>query len=146
MSADPITMFAITATKTLLDIKESKKQSKIEQQRYQDRIQRIAETAKREEEDRIEKLRMSHAHNRALQASGGFSLSSRSFLNIQDMVTKYAEKDISTIRLNASSDTNELSLNAQIAKSKRKNELFGGWMSIASAGWEAKAAKDKYDS
>ena len=80
MSSNPVTMFAITAVKTLHDIKETKKQSKIEQQRYQDRIQRIAEQAKREEEDRIEKLRMSHAHNRALQASGGFTQSSRSFL------------------------------------------------------------------
>ena len=142
MSSNPVTMFAITAVKTLHDIKETKKQSKIEQQRYQDRIQRIAEQAKREEEDRIEKLRMSHAHNRALQASGGFTQGSRSFLNIQDMVTKYAEKDISTIRLNASSDQNELSLNAQIAKSKRKNQLFGGWMSIASSAVETKAKLD----
>jgi len=142
MSSNPVTMFAITAVKTLHDIKETKKQSKIEQQRYQDRIQRIAEQAKREEEDRIEKLRMSHAHNRALQASGGFTQGSRSFLNIQDMVTQYAEKDISTIRLNASSDQNELSLNAQIAKSKRKNELFGGWMSIASSAVETKAKLD----
>ena len=139
MSADPVTMFAITAVKTLHDIKETKKQSKIEQQRYQDRIQRIAEQAKREEEDRIEKLRIAHASNRALQASGGFTLDSRSFLNIQDMVTKHAQKDISTIRLNASSDQNELSLNAQIAASKRKNELFGGWMSIASSAVETKA-------
>ena len=142
MSSNPVTMFAITAVKTLHDIKETKKQSKIEQQRYQDRIQRIAEQAKREEEDRIEKLRMSHAHNRALQASGGFTQGSRSFLNIQDMVTQYAEKDISTIRLNASSDQNELSLNAQIAKSKRKNQLFGGWMSIASSAVETKAKLD----
>lgn len=143
MSSNPVTMFAITAVKTLHDIKETKKQSKLEQARYQDRIVRIAEQAKREEEDRIEKLRMSHAHNRALQASGGFTQGSRSFLNIQDMVTKYAQKDISTIRLNASSDTNELSLNAQIAKSKRKNELFGGWMSIASSAVETKAKIDK---
>ena len=143
MSSNPVTMFAITAVKTLHDIKETKKQSKLEQARYQDRIMRIAEQAKREEEDRIDKLRMSHAHNRALQASGGFTQGSRSFLNIQDMVTKYAEKDISTIRLNASSDQNELSLNAQIAKSKRKNELFGGWMSIASSAVETKAKIDK---
>ena len=143
MSSNPVTMFAITAVKTLHDIKETKKQSKLEQARYQDRIMRIAEQAKREEEDRIDKLRMSHAHNRALQASGGFTQGSRSFLNIQDMVTKYAQKDINTIRLNASSDQNELSLNAQIAKSKRKNELFGGWMSIASSAVETKAKIDK---
>ena len=74
MSADPVTMFAITAISKLHDIKETKKQAKIEQQRYQDRIMRIAEQAKREEEDRIDKLRMSHASNRALQASGGFTL------------------------------------------------------------------------
>jgi len=143
MSSNPVTMFAITAVKTLHDIKETKKQSKIEQQRYQDRIMRIAEQAKREEEDRIDKLRMSHASNRALQASGGFTQRSPHFLNIQDMVTHYAKKDIGTIRLNASSDQNELSLNAMIAKSKRKNQLFGGWMSIASSAVETKAKIDK---
>ena len=55
MSADPVSMFIITAAKSLYDIKESKKQAKIEQARYQDRIMRIAEVAKREEEDRKEK-------------------------------------------------------------------------------------------
>ena len=146
MSADPVTMFVIQAGKALYDIKESKKQAKAEQKRYQDRIQRIAEVARREEEDRIEKLRIASAHNLALQASSGFSIDSRSFLNIQDQQELKAKKDISTIRLNMTSDINELSLNAQIAKSKRKQEQFGGWTSIASAGWEAKAKKDKYDS
>ena len=34
MSADPVSMFIITAAKSLYDIKESKKQAKIEQARY----------------------------------------------------------------------------------------------------------------
>ena len=144
MSADPVTMFAITAVKTLSDIKESKKQSKLEQKRYEDRIQRIARIAKEEEEERIEKLKMQHAHNRAIQAGGGFTLDSRSFLNIQDTATMFAEKDIANIRINATSDQNELSLNAQIAKSKRKADQFGGWMSIAGGAVEAKAKKDSY--
>ena len=58
MSADPVTMFVISAAKTLYDIKESKKQAKAEQARYQDRIQRIAEVARQEEEDRRDNLKM----------------------------------------------------------------------------------------
>ena len=144
MSADPVTMFVISAAKTLYDIKESKKQAKAEQARYQDRIQRIAEVARQEEEDRRDNLRMAQAHNLAIQAGSGFSIDSRSFLNIQDQQYYKAEKDIATIRLNMTSDINEQSLNAQIAKSQRKKEQFGGWASIASAGYEYKAKKDQY--
>ena len=142
MSADPVTMFVITAAKSLYDIKESKKQAKIEQQRYQDRIMRIAEVARREEDDRKEKLKYALAHNLAIQAGTGFNISSMSFLNIQDQQDIKADKDIATIRLNMTSDINELSLNAQIAKSQRKKEVFGGWASIMSAGYEYKVKKD----
>ena len=144
MSADPVTMFVVSAAKTLYDIKESKKQAKAEQARYQDRIQRIAEVARQEEEDRRDNLKMAQAHNLAIQAGSGFSIDSRSFLNIQDQQYYKAEKDIATIRLNMTSDINEQSLNAQIAKSQRKKEQFGGWASIASAGYEYKAKKDQY--
>ena len=48
MSADPITMFAITATKTLMDIRESKKQSKIEQARYEEK--KKAQQSKKKQE------------------------------------------------------------------------------------------------
>ena len=141
MSADPVTMFVITAAKSLYDIKASKKEAKIEQQRYQDRIMRIAEVAKREEDDRKEKLKYALAHNLAIQAGTGFNVSSRSFLNIQDQQELRADKDIATIRLNMTSDINEQSLNSQMAKSQRKQEVFGGWASIMSAGYEYKSRK-----
>ena len=145
MSADPVTMFIIQAGKALYDIKASKKQAKIEQARYQDRIQRIAEIAKREEEDRKQQLRYAMAQNLAIQAGTGFNIDSRSFLNIQDQQVIFAEKDIATIRLNMQSDINEMSLNAQLAKSQRKKEQFGGWASIAGGYVEYKAKKDLYN-
>ena len=145
MSADPVTMFIIQAGKALYDIKASKKQAKIEQARYQDRIQRIAEIAKREEEDRKQQLRYAMAQNLAIQAGTGFNIDSRSFLNIQDQQVIFAEKDIATIRLNMQSDINEMSLNAQLAKSQRKKEQFGGWASIMSSGYQYKYKKDLYD-
>ena len=144
MSADPITMFAITATKTLLDIKESKKQSKIEQRQYEEKKKAAAERAKQEEDDRINDLRMAHAHNRAIMSGTGFSLDSRSFLAINQDVQDKAEKDIANIRVNLGYDINEISLNAQAAKSKRKHEVFGGWASIASQTYEYKAKKGLY--
>jgi len=144
MSADPITMFAITATKTLMDIKESKKQSKIEQRQYEEKKKAAAERAKQEEDDRINDLRMAHAHNRAIMAGTGFSLDSRSFLAINQDVQDKAEKDIANIRVNLGYDINELSLNQQAAKSKRKHEVFGGWASIASQTYEYKNKKGLY--
>jgi len=142
MSADPLTL--ITIGSKLWDIKESRKQSKIEQQRYQDRIQKIAEVARREEEDRKDQLKLAQAHNLAIQAGTGFSIGSRSFLNIQEQQYIKAEKDIATIRLNMTSDINEMSLSAQLAKSERKKEQFGGWVSIAGGYAEYKAKKDAY--
>ena len=144
MSADPITMFAITATKTLMDIKESKKQSKIEQRQYEEKKKAAMERARQEEEDRLDDLRMAHAHNRAIMAGTGFSLDSRSFLAINQDVQDKAEKDIANIRVNLGYDINELSLNQQAAKSKRKHEVFGGWASIASQTYEYKAKKGLY--
>ena len=145
MSADPVSMFIITAAKSLYDIKESKKQAKIEQARYQDRIQRIAEVARREEEDRKDKLKYAKAHNLAIQAGSGWSIGSMSFLNIQNQQDIKADKDIATIRLNMTSDVNEMSLSSQLAKSERKKEQFGGWVSIASAGYEYQYQKDLYN-
>ena len=144
MSADPITMFAITATKTLMDIKESKKQSKIEQRQYEEKKKAAMERARQEEEDRLDDLRMAHAHNRAIMAGTGFSLDSRSFLAINQDVQDKAEKDIANIRVNLGYDINELSLNQQAAKSKRKHEVFGGWASIASQTYEYKNKKGLY--
>ena len=144
MSADPITMFAITATKTLMDIKQSKKESKFEQRQYEEKKKAAVERARQEEEDRLDDLRMAHATNRAIMSGTGFSLDSRSFLAINQDVQDKAEKDIANIRVNLGYDINEISLNAQAAKSKRKHEVFGGWASIASQTYEYKAKKGLY--
>ena len=77
-------------------------------------------------------------------AGTGFSLDSRSFLAINQDVQDKAEKDIANIRVNLGYDINELSLNQQAAKSKRKHEVFGGWASIASQTYEYKAKKGLY--
>ena len=146
MSADPVTMFAITAVKTLSDIKASKKQSKIEAQRYEERKKLAIRQAADEEAARKREYYATIASNKASQAGSGFTLDSRSFLTIQSDITKTMEKDIGTIRLNLETDLGELGFAQDLAKSKRKQEQFGGWVSIASAGYEYKAKKDKYGS
>ena len=125
MSADPVTMFVMTAAKTVMDIKESKKQSKLEQARFE--------------------AKMAKAHNLAVAAGAGYSDDSRGFLNVQEQQDIVADKDIARIRLNVSSEINEYSIAQQQSASRRKNEQFGGWLSIASAGAEAKYKKDLYD-
>ena len=144
MSADPVTMFALQAVKTISDIKASKKQSKIEQQQFEHRKKIAAERAAQEENDRINDLRMAKAHNLAVAAGAGYSDDSRGFLNVQEQQDTKADKDIARIRLNVSSEINEYSLAQQQSATKRKNDIFGGWLQIASAGVEAKYKKDTY--
>ena len=140
MSADPITL--ITIGKTLLDIKDSRDQAKLEQERYAARRESARIKALEDEADRKKELKQQIAHNLAIQAGGGFTIDSRSFLNIQAEADKIAKKDIATIRLNFEQDINELSIASQMAKKTRKKEQFGGWLSIGST-WYESSQKDK---
>ena len=145
MSADPVTMFVMTAAKTVMDIKESRKQSKLEKQRFELKKEQSERIAKEQEEDRLNDLRMAKAHNLAVAAGAGYSSDSRGFLNVQEQQDLVADKDIARIRLNVASEINEYSLAQQQSSSKRKNEQFGGWLTIASAANEAAYKKDLYD-
>ena len=73
-------------------------------------------------------------------------MDSRSFLNIQKDITKTFEKDLATIRLNVGTQVGDIGYAQDIAASQRRKEQFGGWASIASAGYEYKAKKDLYES
>jgi tRNA/tmRNA/rRNA uracil-C5-methylase (TrmA/RlmC/RlmD family) len=146
MSADPVTMFMVTAAKTVYDIKESKKQAEIEAQRYEAQKKAAQEIANQEAEERRETYLATIASNKATQAGSGFSLDSRSFLNIQKDVTTTFEKDLATIRLNVGTKVGDIGYAQDIAASQRRKEQFGGWASIASAGFEYKAKKDLYES
>ena len=150
MSGDPVTNWLImqgvtTMIGTKSEIDESKRQSAIEQQRYELHAKENSLKGLREENDRKDMLKANLANNKAIQAGSGYADGSMHFLNIQDVTTAKADKDISTIRLNALSTGSEISLNAQAAKSQRKSDQFGGWVSIASTGMSTKAKVDKYD-
>ena len=136
MSADPITL--ITIGKTLLDIKDSRDQAKLEQERYQARKEAARIKALEDEQERRRELRLQKAHNLAVAASSGYTIDSRSFLNVQSEADKLASKDIANIRLNLTTDINELSIASQIAKKTRRKEQFGGWLSIGSTWYESK--------
>ena len=149
MSADPVTMMIISGViqgvGTYSEIQASKRQSKLEQTEYEINAKANNLKGLREENDRRDMLKSSIASNKAIQAGAGYQDGSLHFLNIQDVTTAKADKDISTIRLNALSTGSEISLNAQAAKSQRKSDQFGGWVSIASTGMSTKAKVDKYD-
>ncbi len=136
MSADPITL--ITIGKTLLDIKDSRDQAKIQAEQYAARREAARIRALEDEAERRKQWKLQEAHNLAIQASGGFSTDSRSFLNIQDQGENLMKKDIATIRVNLAQDVNQLSLAAQMAKKTSKKEQFGGWLSIGSTWYESK--------
>ena len=136
MSADPITL--ITIGKTLLDIKDSRDQAKIQAEQYTTKREAARIRALEDEAERRKQWKLQEAHNLAIQASGGFSTDSRSFLNIQDQGENLMKKDIATIRVNLAQDVNQLSLAAQMAKKTSKKEQFGGWLSIGSTWYESK--------
>ena len=146
MSADPVTMFVVSAAKAVYDIKESRKQAEIEQQRYEAQKKAAKDIADQEAADRRETYLATIASNKATQAGSGFSMDSRSFLNIQEDVTKTFEKDIATIRLNVGTQVGDIGYAQDIAASQRRKEQFGGWASIVSSGVEYKAKKDLYES
>tara|TARA_R110000737_G_scaffold88253_1_gene121000 strand:+ start:847 stop:1287 length:441 start_codon:yes stop_codon:yes gene_type:complete len=145
MSADPVTMFVLQATKTVMDIRASKKQSKIEKAQYEDKKKNAQRIANEQEEDRKHDLQMAKAHNLAVGAGSGYSDQSRSFLNIQAQQDSFAAKDIARIRLNVTSEINQYALSADMASTQRKNDQFGSWLSIGSSAIETKAKKDLYD-
>ena len=149
MSGDPVTNWLIMQGVTKMigtksEIDESKRQSAIEQQRYELHAKENSLKGLREENDRKDMLKANLANNKAIQAGAGYADGSMHFLNIQDVTTAKADKDISTIRLNALSTGSEISLNAQAAKEQRKSDQFGGWVSIASTGMSTKAKVDQY--
>ena len=148
MSADPVTMMiisgAIQAAGTYSEIQESKRQSKLEQREYELNAKANNLKGLREENDRRDMLKTSIAQNSAIVAGSGYQDGSLHFLNIQDVTTQKAKKDIGTIRTNTLASGSSMSIANQQKQSARKSEQFGGWVSIASTGMSTKAKVDQY--
>ena len=150
MSGDPVTNWLIMQGVTKMigtksEIDESKRQSAIEQQRYELHAKENSLKGLREENDRKDMLKANLANNKAIQAGAGYQDGSLHFLNIQDVTTQKSDKDISTIRLNTLASGSSMSIANQQKKEQRKSDQFGGWVSIASTGMSTKAKVDKYD-
>ena len=149
MSGDPVTNWLIMQGVTKMigtksEIDESKRQSAIEQQRYELHAKENSLKGLREENDRRDMLKSSIASNKAIQAGAGYADGSLHFLNIQDVTTQKSDKDISTIRLNTLASGSSMSIANQQKKEQRKSDQFGGWVSIASTGMSTKAKVDQY--
>jgi len=149
MSGDPVTMFRIAsfafqAIGTVSDINESKVQSKIEQEQYELKIKNANLQGLTEENDRKAEAEKTKKHNLAIVSGSGYNDDSRSFLNINNQVDLKAKKDITAIRINTGAEVSQYSLAAQAAKSGRKAEQFGGWMSIGGKAMETAAKIDAF--
>lgn len=148
MSADPVTMMVISSAVqmagTYRDIQESKVQSKIEQEQYELKIKAANLDGLTKENDRLAEAEETKKNNLAVLAGSNITDDSMSFLNIQKQVDTKAQKDITTIRLNVGAAISDYSLSAQAAKSQRKTDQFGGWVSIVNTGVETKAKVDRY--
>jgi len=148
MSADPVTMMyiggVVDALGTYSEIQESKRQSKIEQQQYELKMKQANLDGLTQENNRLEEAELTKKHNMAIVSGSGYNDDSISFLNIQKQVDLKASKDLTTIRLNTGAIISDYSLAAQSAKSARKTEQFGGWMSIVGGSAKTKSTVDTY--
>tara|TARA_B100000131_G_scaffold297368_1_gene316060 strand:+ start:3129 stop:3596 length:468 start_codon:yes stop_codon:yes gene_type:complete len=148
MSADPVTMMIISSAVQIggayRDIQDSKIQSEIEQEEYELKIKAANLEGLTKENDRNREAKDTKKNNLAILSGSNIDDNSVSFLNIQKEVDKKAQKDITTIRLNVGAKMSEYSLASAKAKVARKNEQFGGWVSIVNSGIETKAKIDKY--
>ena len=77
MRADPLPLFTIG--KTLLDIKDSRDQAKLQAEQYTAKREAARIRALEDEAERRKQWKLQEAHNLAILASGGFSTDSRSF-------------------------------------------------------------------
>jgi len=83
-----------------------------------------------EENARQELARMSLANNSAYQSIAGYYDDGMSFLNINQQVTNKAVKDISNIRVMASSTQNKYRSMLYENKMKDNELVFGGYTSV----------------
>ena len=152
MSADPVTMMtmtiisgAIQGVSAYSDIQQSKMQSKIETEQFTMKIRQAELKGLQQENDRLEEADKTKRHNLAIAAGSGYTDDSRQLYNINKQVDINADKDVTRIRLNTGATVSDYSLSAQSAKSARKAEQFGGWMSIANTGITTKGKIDSYN-
>ena len=128
------TLFALSAISSSVGTMSSISAQRAAISRENYRIGTEAKLAKvqaiEEENARQELAKMSLANNSAYQSIAGYYDDGMSFLNINQQVTNKAVKDISNIRVMASSTQNKYRSMLYENKMKDNELVFGGYTSV----------------
>ena len=148
MSADPVTLAVIStsiqAVGTYQGIQAQKAANKAAIQSYEDEKKfnqlKALQDSNNVREEALKKKKI----NRAIAAGSGYSDDSRSFLSVQSEIDRIATKDIGNIRLNMMRSESKLQSQIYTTKVMGKAQEFGGYASIAAAGFKTASYAKSY--
>ena len=148
MSADPVTLAIIStsiqAVGTYQEIQAQKSANKAAIQSYEDEkkfneLKAIQDSNNvRGEAEKKKKI------NKAIIAGAGYNDDSRHFLSTQSEIDRIASKDITNIRINMMRGNQKMDTMIYTTKVMGKSQEFGGYASIASAGFKTAAYAKQY--
>ena len=148
MSADPVTLavisFGVQAVGTYQGIQAQKAANKAQIQAYEDEKKfnelKALQDQNTAREEGIKKQKI----NRAIVAGSGYSDDSRSFLSVQSEINRIVQKDIANIRINMMRGNQKMDSMIYTTKVMGKAQEFGGYASIAAAGFKTAAYSQSY--
>jgi len=148
MSADPVTLavisFGVQAVGTYQGIQAQKAANKATIRYYEDEKKYNELKAIQDQNNVREEALKKRKINRAIVAGSGYNDDSRSFLSVQSEINRIAQKDISNIRINMLRGNNKLDTQIYTTKVMGKAKEFGGYASIAAAGFKTASYAKSY--
>ena len=148
MSADPVTLAVIStsiqAVGTYQGIQAQKAANKAAIRSYEDEKKFNELKALQDSNNVREEAKKKQKINRAIVAGAGYNDDSRHFLSTQSEIDRIATKDIGNIRINMMRGNQKMDTMIYTKRVMGKAQEFGGYASIASAGFKTAAYAKQY--
>ena len=148
MSADPVTLAIIStsiqAVGTYKGIQAEKSKNKAAIQSYEDEKKFNELKAIQDSNNVKDEAKKKQKINKAIVAGAGYNDDSRHFLSTQSEIDRIAAKDITNIRINMMRGNQKMDTMIYTTKVMGKAQEFGGYASIASAGFKTAAYAKQY--
>ena len=148
MSADPVTLAIIStsiqAVGTYQGIQAQKSKNKAAIQSYEDEKKFNELKAIQDSNNVRDEAKKKQKINKAIVAGAGYNDDSRHFLSTQSEIDRIAAKDITNIRINMMRGNQKMDTMIYTTKVMGKAQEFGGYASIASAGFKTASYAAQY--
>jgi len=149
MSADPVTLAVIStsiqAVGTYQGIQAQKAANKAAIRSYEDEKKFNELKAIQDSNNVRDEAKKKQKINKAIVAGAGYNDDSRHFLSTQSEIDRIATKDIGNIRINMMRGNQKMDTMIYTTKVMGKAQEFGGYASIASAGFKTAAYAKQYE-